>query len=112
MTNSSQQLDLFNNSDDLVIINDNMNSVGTITLTSIDNSYSFVNSNVYATVDSITIDSLSNWDIPQEWINAFPDFNRIEDMCKKYPSLEIAFKNFKLIYELVKDDYDHPKDQG
>jgi len=30
-------------------------------------------------------------------------------MCKKYPGLEIALRNFRTVYTLVKDDYDNPK---
>ena len=47
----------------------------------------------------------------QEFIDAFPDYNRIEKMCKEYPGLAIAFKKFKTVYNLVKDDYDTPEDQ-
>jgi hypothetical protein len=46
--------------------------------------------------------------IPVEWVDCFPDWNRVDDMCKKYPALEIALRNFKTVYQLVKDDYDNP----
>ncbi len=29
-------------------------------------------------------------------------------MCEKYPGLKIAFENFRMFYEMVKDDYDNP----
>jgi hypothetical protein len=45
---------------------------------------------------------------PKEWVNCFPEWSRIEAMCKQYPGLEIAFRNFKNTYNLVKDDYDNP----
>jgi hypothetical protein len=61
---------------------------------------------------TVGIDNISasqfNWVMPQEWVDSFPEWARIEDMCKKYPGLEIAFRNFKTVYELVKDDYDNP----
>lgn len=47
-------------------------------------------------------------DFQNEWENSFPDWQRIQDMCKKYPGLQIAFDNFKVFYEMVKDDYDNP----
>ena len=47
----------------------------------------------------------------QEFVDAFPDYNRIEKMCKEYPGLAIAFEKFKTTYKLVKDHYDTPADQ-
>jgi hypothetical protein len=48
------------------------------------------------------------WHMPTEWVDCFPDWDKVEDMCKKYPGLEIAFRNFQTVYQLVKDDYDNP----
>jgi hypothetical protein len=70
-----------------------------------------------ATVGGITsignINSYGNYTIslPEEWVNCFPDFDRIEKMCKEYPGLAIAFEKFKTTYKLVKDHYDTPEDQ-
>ena len=50
-----------------------------------------------------------HWGQQEEWVNSFPDWLRVEDMCKKYPGLEIALRNFRTVYTLVKDDYDNPK---
>ena len=36
------------------------------------------------------------------------DWDKVEDMCKEYPGLKIAFENFKVFYEMVKDDYNNP----
>ena len=58
--------------------------------------------------DTITLDTSNIWNSPREWDNSFPEWDRIQEMCKHYPSLEIALRNFKVIYELVKDDYDNP----
>jgi Ca2+-binding RTX toxin-like protein len=52
-----------------------------------------------------------NWGDPQEWIDSFPEWQRVQDMCSKYPGLEIALRNFRTVYTLVKDDYDNPKDK-
>lgn len=49
--------------------------------------------------------------MPEEWVNCFPDFDRIEKMCQEYPGLKIAYDQFKTVYALVRDDYDTPKDQ-
>jgi len=62
-----------------------------------------------AGVNTISIDTSSfTFHMPKEWIDSFPDWHRVEDMCKKYPGLEIAFRNFQTVYQLVKDDYDNP----
>lgn len=61
--------------------------------------------------DTITltgIDNFSAYNIPVEWIDCLPPFSRIQDMCEKYPGLKIAYDNFKVFYEMVKDDYDNP----
>ena len=59
--------------------------------------------------DTITISGGDfNWGSPEEWVDSFPEWQRVEDMCQKYPALEIALRNFKTIYNLVKDDYDNP----
>lgn len=57
--------------------------------------------------DTIDIGSF-NWGDPQEWVDSFPSWDKVQDMCKKYPGLEIALRNFQTIYTLVKDDYDNP----
>lgn len=62
-----------------------------------------------AGVNTISIDTSSfTFNMPKEWVDCFPDWHRVEDMCKKYPGLEIAFRNFQTVYQLVKDDYDNP----
>jgi hypothetical protein len=71
---------------------------------------SFINTiNVSST---ISIDTGSTWNtttvLPVDWVDSFPSWARVQDMCKQYPSLEIALRNFQTIYQLVKDDYDNP----
>lgn len=62
--------------------------------------------------DTITLNGINAsqfaFNFPREWVDSFPDFNRVDAMCKKYPGLKIAFDNFKVFYEMVKDDYDNP----
>lgn len=58
---------------------------------------------------TVTLDtSTFSWTLPEEWKDDFPKWARVQDMCKQYPSLEIALRNFRTVYELVKDDYDNP----
>ena len=63
-----------------------------------------------STISSISIDT-SAFNLSEEWVNCFPDFKRIEKMCEEYPGLKIAYDQFKIVYALVRDDYDTPKDQ-
>jgi hypothetical protein len=62
------------------------------------------------TISSINTSAFT-FNSSEEWINCFPDFDRIEKMCKEYPGLAIAFEKFKTTYKLVKDHYDTPEDK-
>ena len=99
----------------------------TITLTS--NAYDTMASSNIITLDgnatSYTISSNGNVGIGtisglsastfswknEEFVDCMPDINRIENMCKEYPGLAIAFEKFKTTYNIEKDDYDNPKDK-
>ena len=89
------------------------NDMSTITsgtgISTISNPVSYTIGNLSPTISTISIDnSQFTWNMPVEWVGTFPDWDRVEDMCKKYPALEIALRNFKTVYQLVKDDYDNP----
>lgn len=59
--------------------------------------------------DISTIDpSAFTWKNPEEFVDCFPNFNRIQQMCETYPGLKIAYEKFVTTYRLVKDDYDNP----
>ena len=62
------------------------------------------------TISSLTINDINpitlNWGT--DFVDKFPDWDKIKSMCDHYPSLEIALRNFETIYQLVKDDYDNP----
>ena len=49
--------------------------------------------------------------VPEEFVECLPDFDRVQKMCKEYPGLQIAFEKFKTTYLLVKNHYDTPEDQ-
>ena len=116
MNNSSQQKDLF---EDLIIntgqelnivigISANDDSMYTLDIQDLGNT---VIETAYADDDCITYDFTQEFNFGTEWVDKLPELYKIEGMCKEYPSLDIAFKNFKTIYELVKDDYDARKNQ-
>ena len=82
-------------------------SMSTITLSPSVSTYSIGAAS--PTISTVSIDnSQFTWNMPVEWVGTFPDWDKVEDMCKKYPALEIALRNFKTVYQLVKDDYDNP----
>jgi hypothetical protein len=132
MTTSSPQTTCWVSSTDY-----SSSCIGTDTLT-ITPGYSFssdtitFNNNCYTSATSYTIPTLttaqistlstgiggisidtSNFriNLPEEWVNCFPEFSRIEKMCEEYPGLKIAYEKFKTTYKLVKDHYDTPEDQ-
>lgn len=58
-------------------------------------------------IDTISID------------NIFSDFNKdmlstkeVERMCKEYPALDKVWRNFKSVYDMVKQDYEGKKKAG
>ena len=119
--NDSSQLPLYS-----ITSSDTMstNTVDTITLTSSSSTYytpsgytigtgaSTVTFSPTPTVSTISFpDIQTSLFFPTEWVDSFPEWNRIEDMCNQYPGLKIAFDNFKTFYCMVKDDYDNPKDE-
>lgn len=66
----------------------------------------------FSNINSTTYDtSTFKINLPEEWVNCFPEFSRIESMCEEYPGLKIAFEKFKTTYLLVKNHYDTPEDQ-
>ena len=66
------------------------------------------NTTCIPTINSISISGLFGG---EDWINKFPDFDKIQKMCEEYPGLKIAFEKFKTTYKLVRDHYDTPDDQ-
>jgi hypothetical protein len=48
---------------------------------------------------------------PVDFVNAFPDWDKVQKMCEEYPGLKIAFEKFQTTYKLVVDHYDTPEDK-
>jgi hypothetical protein len=72
--------------------------------------YNGLSASQICAINTVDISGIKlNW--PEEWVNCFPEWSRIESMCEEYPGLAIAFEKFKTVYKLVKDDYDTPKDK-
>lgn len=84
-------------------------SAGTITISN--GSYSIGSGTSTTFTSGAGVGSEYIWNIPEEFINSFPSFDRIQQMCEEYPGLKIAFEKFKTTYYLVKDDFDTPVDK-
>ena len=54
---------------------------------------------------TFTIDDTINVDF-SNWVTESISINEIERMCKEYPSLDKVWRNFKAVYDLVKQDYE------
>lgn len=84
-----------------------LTSADIITLTGTPYSGSFTTSTI-DTIDLSAIESFSSFTnlYKEEFDGRFPDYDRIQEMCKEYPGLEIAYRKFKEVYKMVKEDYD------
>ena len=70
--------------------------------------------NVISTGDTFTIsaDTADTVDISWIYNNMNIDPNEVERMCQEYPSLEKVWRNFKSVYDMVKQDYEGKKKAG
>jgi|SRR6056300_360513 hypothetical protein len=63
---------------------------------------------------TIDINDLTTDTIDIDWLtgklNIDPD--EVEHMCKEYPALERVWRNFKSVYDMVKQDYEGKKKAG
>jgi hypothetical protein len=100
-------------SDDITVTWDvnslpSLNTSDIITLTGTPyNSGSYTIGNI-ETVDLTGIDSFTTFTnfYKDEFDGRFPDYERVQEMCKEYPGLEIAYRKFKEVYKMVKEDFD------
>ena len=71
-----------------------------------------------ASDDTFTIDNNNNTINIGDW-NLSGDFgaisinpSEVERMCKEYPALEKVWRNFKAVYDMIKQDYEGKKKAG
>ena len=69
-------------------------------------------SNGTFTIDTGTMDNAGL--IGLDWIyeRHSLSISEVESMCKEYPALEKTWRNFKSMYDMVKQDYQGKKDAG
>ena len=61
---------------------------------------------------TFTIDTDSVYTGDWRFSNNSIDPNEVDRMCKEYPALEKVWRNFKSVYDMVKQDYDGKKKAG
>ena len=72
--------------------------------------YSGVNDSTF----SIDLNDITTDTIDIDWLTSKLniDPNEVERMCKEYPALEKVWRNFKAVYDMVKQDYEGKKKAG
>ena len=63
---------------------------------------------------SIDLNDITTDTIDIDWLTGKLniDPSEVERMCKEYPSLEKVWRNFKSVYDMVKQDYEGKKKAG
>ena len=84
-----------------------LTSTDIITLTGSTTSSSYTIGNI-ETIDLSHIDTFTSFTnfYKDEFDGRFPDYERVQEMCKEYPGLDIAYRKFKEVYKMVKEDFD------
>jgi hypothetical protein len=88
----------------------NMSSSGIVSIGAVGGSGTYTIGTGTVSLNDVNTSTFT-WKAPEEFIDAFPDYDRVQKMCNQYPGLKIAYEKFVTTYNIVKDDYDHPKDK-
>ena len=70
-----------------------------------------INTSSISAIGTVDISTLlnRNWTLNSvDWVDTWPDFNKVKNMRVKYPALDKAMDKVISIYNMVKDDYDNP----
>lgn len=102
--------DDLNDSNNIVIHDWNSSSIPALTsndVVTLTGSGSYTIGNI-ETIDLSHLDTFTSFTdfYKDEFDGRFPDYERVQGMCKEYPGLEIAYRKFKEVYKMVKEDYD------
>ena len=106
-------LDDYISGEDITI---NLNDTyGTTTTYITDDSITFNNTFDTSTYDgTFTIDTNTVDTVNIDWLynNMNIDPSEVERMCNEYPALEKVWRNFKSVYDMVKQDFEGKKKAG
>lgn len=111
---------------DVINLNDVVDNTGSITI-DLSSTYGATTTYLNDSMDTITISDGTNtsYTLASDWsstgieaIEITSIFGKtyneqeIDRMCKEYPALEKVWRNFKTLYDLVKQDYEGKKKAG
>jgi UDP-galactopyranose mutase len=65
-------------------------------------------------INDLTTDTIDigDWKLSGDFGAISINPHEVEKMCKEYPSLEKVWRNFKAVYDMVKQDYEGKKQAG
>jgi hypothetical protein len=65
-------------------------------------------------INDLTTDTIDigDWKLSGDFGAISINPHEVEKMCKEYPGLEKAWRNFKSVYDMVKQDYEGKKKAG
>jgi hypothetical protein len=64
------------------------------------------------TIDNNNTINIGDWNLSGDFGAISINPHEVEKMCKEYPALEKVWRNFKSVYDMVKQDYEGKKKAG
>jgi len=105
--------------DDLIDMNDSItinldDTYGSTTTYWAGDNITDININSISNDSTFTIDANTINTVNTDWLNndTFIYPSEVERMCEEYPALEKVWRNFKSIYDMIKQDYEGKKKAG
>jgi hypothetical protein len=74
--------------------------------------YSGSNDGTFTITDDATTINIGDWNLSGDFGAISINPYEVEKMCKEYPALEKVWRNFKAVYDMVKQDYKGKKEAG
>jgi hypothetical protein len=74
--------------------------------------YTGSNDGTFTITDDATTINIGDWNLSGDFGAISINPYEVEKMCKEYPALEKVWRNFKAVYDMVKQDYEGKKKAG
>jgi hypothetical protein len=74
--------------------------------------YSDSNDGTFTITDDATTINIGDWNLSGDFGAISINPYEVEKMCKEYPALDKVWRNFKSVYDMVKQDYEGKKKAG
>jgi hypothetical protein len=74
--------------------------------------YSGTNDGTFTITDDATTINIGDWNLSGDFGAISINPYEVEKMCEEYPALEKVWRNFKAVYDMVKQDYEGKKQAG